>query len=182
MRAPRFGAIGVQMERVLADFEAALARDPYLPFFDLGVVEFLDAPALQAHEMVVMRTLIQLEYGFAGFEMMADQKTCLLELRQHAVDGGQTDIEPFRDQQPIDILGRQVSHLRRLEQIDDPKPRQRGFEAGVLEIVGGTHRRVAIGVAVIIAVALVISGRSVSIKCRSLPGHYLQSGGNAVCK
>lgn len=73
MRTPRFGAIGVQMESVFTDFEAALAGNPYLPFFDLGVVEFLDAPALQAHEMVVMRPLIQLEYGFAGFEMMADQ-------------------------------------------------------------------------------------------------------------
>ena len=124
------------MERVFTYLEAALAGDPYLSLFDFGVVEFLDAPALQADKMVVMRPLIQLEYGLAGFEMMADQETSLLELRQDPVDGCQTDVESFRDQQTIDILGRQVPHLGRLEQIDDLKPRQRGFEAGVLEIVG----------------------------------------------
>ena len=140
MRAPRFGAISIQMERVFTDFEAALARDPYLSFFDLGVVEFLDAPALQADEMVVVWPLIQLEYRFAGLEMMADQEACLLELGQHAVDGCQADIESLSDQQPIDILGGQMPHFGRLEQVDDLEPRQRGFEAGVLEIVGGTHR------------------------------------------
>ena len=86
MWTPRFGAIGVQMKRVFADFEAALAGYLDLPFFDLGVVEFLNAPALQTNEMVVMRALVQLENRFAGFEMMADQESRLLELRKHSVD------------------------------------------------------------------------------------------------
>ena len=93
IRAARLHAFGVQIERVLADLEAALPRDGVLPLFDPGVVELLDATALQADEMVVMVALVQLEHRLAGLEMMADEQARLLELRQHPVDGGEPDVE-----------------------------------------------------------------------------------------
>ena len=65
IRAARLGAVGVEVQRVLADLEAALARDLGLPLLDLRVVELLDAAALHAHQVVVMRALVQLEHRLA---------------------------------------------------------------------------------------------------------------------
>ena len=80
---------------MLVDRESALLRDLDLPLLDLGVEEFLDAPAGQAHEMVVMLLVVELEDRLARLEMMADQKPRLLELGQYAVNGGESDIEAF---------------------------------------------------------------------------------------
>ena len=71
---------------------------------------------------------------------MADEQPRLLELREHAVDRGEPDVEAFGQQLPVDVLGGQVPQLRRLEQVDDLEPRQRRLEAGVLEVVGRGHR------------------------------------------
>src|SRR5438270_11954760 len=62
MRAHHSCAFGVKIERVLADLEAALAGDPGLALLDLGIEEFLDPAALQAHQMIVMTALIELDY------------------------------------------------------------------------------------------------------------------------
>src|SRR5690606_9190667 len=42
MRAVRALALGVEMERVVVNAEAPLARDPLLPLLDLAVEELLD--------------------------------------------------------------------------------------------------------------------------------------------
>ena len=105
-----------------------------LPLLDLGVVELLDAAALHADEMVVVLAFVQLEHRLAGFEMMAHEQARLLELRQHAIDGGKADVETLGQQHPVDVLGGQVPHLRRLEEIDDLEPRHRRLEPRVLQI------------------------------------------------
>ena len=64
-----------------------------LALLDLRVVELLDAAALQADEVVVVAALVQLEHGLAGLEVVADEQPGLLELRQHAVDRGEADVE-----------------------------------------------------------------------------------------
>ena len=73
VRAARLRAVGVQVQRVLGDLEAALARDLLLPLLDLRVVELLDAAALQADEVVVMRAFVELEDRLAGLEVVADR-------------------------------------------------------------------------------------------------------------
>jgi hypothetical protein len=40
----------------------------------------------------------------------------LLELGQDAIDGGQADVQIFGEQQPVDILGREMANLGPLEQ------------------------------------------------------------------
>ena len=132
-------AFRVQVQRVLVDFEAALARDLGLPLFDLGVEELLDAAALQAHEVIVVAALIEFEHGLAGLEMMTHQQPGLLELRQHAVDRGEADVEPFGEQLPVDVLGGQVPHRTLFEEVDDLQTRQRCLEAGGLEVLRGRH-------------------------------------------
>ncbi len=148
VRAARLDAFGIEIERVLRDPEAALARHRSLPLLDSRVVELLDAPALQADEMVVVMALVQLEDGLAGLEMMADEKARLLELRQDAIDGRETDVEALVEQLAIDVFRGQVPHLRRLEQVDDLEPRHGCLEAGVLEVAGCGHGRdLRVGVA-----------------------------------
>ena len=70
---------------------------------------------------------------------MADEQARLLELRQHAIHGGKADVETLGQQHPVDVLGGQVAHLRRLEQVDDLQPRNRRLQPGVLQIVRCRH-------------------------------------------
>ena len=124
---------------MLADLESAFVRDFGLALFDLGIEEFFDAPALQAHQMVVVPALVELEDRFPRLEMVADQESCLLELGQHAVNGGKPDVHTLAQQLFVDILGGQVPDLALLEKVDDPQPRQRRLEARILEVVRRGH-------------------------------------------
>ena len=57
---------------VLGDLEAAVACAIFdLAPLDLGVVELLDAAALEAHQVVVVLALVELEHRLAGFEVVA---------------------------------------------------------------------------------------------------------------
>ena len=51
--------------------KAALHRDAFLPRFDLGIEELLDAPALDTDQVVVMPALVQLKDCLAALEVMA---------------------------------------------------------------------------------------------------------------
>ena len=116
-----------------------IARDPELPLFDLRIEEFLDAAALQANQVIVVTALVELEHRFARLEMVADQQPRLLELRQHAVHRRQADVDTVGQQLLVDILGGQMPDLALLEQVDDPQPRQRRLETGILEVVRRRH-------------------------------------------
>ena len=138
-RAVDFGAVGIDVQRVVVDPEAALFGNFGLALFDIGVVELLDAPALQAYQVVVVPALVELVDRLAAFEMMPHQQPRLLELRQHAVHRRQAGVGAFLEQYFVDVFGRQMAHLAFLEQLEDAQPRQRRFEADGLEIAGGTH-------------------------------------------
>ena len=55
-------------------------------------VKLLDSPALQAHQVVVVAALVELEDRLAGFEVLPRKQPGLLELREHPVDGGEPDV------------------------------------------------------------------------------------------
>jgi hypothetical protein len=124
---------------VVGDLEAAFVRDLRLALLDLRVVELLDATAFEAHEMVVVPSLVELEHRLAGFEVVACQESRLLELGQHAIHRGKADVEPFAQQLPVDVLGGQMPDFRRLEQVDDLETGDRGLEPRVLEVVRRSH-------------------------------------------
>ena len=71
MRARILGAAPVHRERVLLECESAFLGNEFLAAFDLGVEEFLDASAIQAHQVVVVMSLVELENGLAGFKVAA---------------------------------------------------------------------------------------------------------------
>src|SRR5262245_33181586 len=123
-----------------AQLEAALLGDLVLALLDVRVVELLDAAALQADEVVVVPALVQLEHRLAGLEVLARKQPGLLELREHAVDGGEADVEALAEQLLVDVLGGEVAHLARLEELEDLAPGQRRLEAALLEALGCAHR------------------------------------------
>src|SRR3954468_12450040 len=139
------GAVGVERERVPVQLEAALARDLVLALLDVDVVKLLDPAALQAHEVVVMATLVELVHRLAGLEVLPRQQARVLELGQHAVDGGQADIDTFGEECPVDVLCGKVAHLARLEELQDLAPRQRRLEAAVLQALRAVHSATIIG-------------------------------------
>jgi hypothetical protein len=133
------GAAGVQRQGVVLQLEtAALGHGP-LTAFDLGVEEFLDPAAAQAHQMVVVAAFVELEHRFAGFEVAAHQQPGLLELHQHPVDGGQPDVRAL-DQQGLEhVLGRHVPALGTLEDLQDLDARQRRLQPAALQFLDLGH-------------------------------------------
>jgi hypothetical protein len=125
---------------VFANHEAALLGNPRLSALDLGIVEFLDATAVDTHQVIVVLAGAQLEHRLAGLEVVALKQAGLLELGQHAVDGGQADVQVFGEQQPVDILGRKMAHLGPLEESEDLEARNGGFQPHALEVFGVAHR------------------------------------------
>ena len=112
VRAADFHAFRVQIKGVLRNFEPAFARYRNLSLFDPRVIKFLDTPALQTDEVVVVVALVQFEHGLAGFEMMTDEEACTLELGQHAVYGGEADVRTIGQQLSINVLCGEMSHVR----------------------------------------------------------------------
>lgn len=90
---------------MIADREAQPLGDRRLTLFYPGIHELFDAAAVQADDMIVMRALVELEHRHAVLEVMAGHETCSLELRQHPVDGGETDIFVGVEESAIDVLG-----------------------------------------------------------------------------
>ena len=73
--------------------------------------------------MVMMRTSVQLKDRHAVFEVMAADQSRPFELRQYAIDRGQSDVLMRTQQALVDFLGRHVARLRMLENFKDLEPR-----------------------------------------------------------
>ena len=121
---------------MVADREAALLGDLVLSALDLGVEEFLDLAALHADQVVVMAAFVEFEDRLAGFEVVALEQAGLLELRQHAIDGGQADVHAFVHQRAVDVLGSQVALIRALKEVEDLQARVGRLETDAFQVLG----------------------------------------------
>jgi hypothetical protein len=61
---------------VIVQPESALGGDLVLPALDVGVYEFLDAPAAQADEVIVVRAFVQFEHRATGLEVCDQESAC----------------------------------------------------------------------------------------------------------
>jgi hypothetical protein len=95
--------------------------------------------------VVVVAALVQLVDRLAGLEMLARKQPRVLELGQHAVHRGEPDIESLGEERPVDVLGGEMAHLARFEELEDPAPWQRCLEAAVLEALRAIHSANIIG-------------------------------------
>jgi len=141
VRAGFLGAVRVQVERMILDLEAAFFGNQVLPALNFRIVEFLDLAAVDADQMVVVLAAVDLEHSLAGFEEVTLQQACLLELGQHAIDGGQTDVHVFGEQHAVDVFCRHVTHRALFEQLKNFQAGKGGFQADALEALRVAHRR-----------------------------------------
>ena len=56
---------------MVVQLEPALSGNLLLSRFDFGVDELLDPPAVQAHEVIVMRSLVEFEHRAAALEVIS---------------------------------------------------------------------------------------------------------------
>lgn len=71
--------------------------------------------------------------------MVAFEQTGLLELGECAINGRQTDVHIFAEQQAIDIVSRQVTYLCILKKFEYLEARERGFKPHALQFGGFAH-------------------------------------------
>ena len=116
------------------DGETAFLGDAVLAFFDFSVHKLLDLAALQANQVVVVIALLEFEHCLVAIEMVAHQQASLLELREHAIYRGQSNVLAVVGEQAIHFFGGHVTLVALFEQIENFQARQRGFQADVLEI------------------------------------------------
>lgn len=139
VRAVFLQAIGVKVECVFDYREAPVLGYLELAFLDFRIVEFLDAAALQADQVVVVLAIVELEHGLARFEMMAFKQASVFELGEHPIDGGQANIDMLGKQLAINIFGSEMARIRLAEQVEDGHARHGCLEAYVFEFCGVGH-------------------------------------------
>jgi hypothetical protein len=120
---------------VVLDLEVVLVRDGHLLFLDACVHELLDPAACEAHEVVVMRPFIDFEHRRHAVEVVPGHEAGRLELREHAIDGGEADVLVRFEQVLVDVLGAHVPGLCAAQDLEDLDPRQRDLEPGLAQIV-----------------------------------------------
>lgn len=139
VRAVGLDAVGVEVERVFGNGETALLGDLVLALFDFRVEKLFDFAALHAHQMVVVIAFVEFKDGLAGFEIVAFEQAGLFELGQHAVDGGEANVDVFAHEVAVHIFSRHVagaaSGLCFLEQVQNLQARGGGLEADIFEFL-----------------------------------------------
>jgi outer membrane protein assembly factor BamE len=121
---------------VVLDPETAISRNFDLALLDGRVIKLFDVAALDAYDVIVMATLLELEYRFAAFEMMADEQPGLFELREYAVNRSKPRVRSFLQQRLVYVFGRKMANFALLEDLQDPQARQGSFETYRFEIGG----------------------------------------------
>ena len=86
MRTWFFGAIGINIQRVLMNTKTTLVGGFVLKLLNFLITKFFDMTTLQAHNMVMMAAFIQLKYRLAAFKVVAQQQACLLKLGKYTVN------------------------------------------------------------------------------------------------
>jgi hypothetical protein len=139
MRALLFGAIRIDMQRMIANRETQPRCHFFLACLDGRIVKLLDVAALQTNDVIVVIPLVQLENRLAAFEMVFHQQPGLFELGEHPVHRGQAHVFSAAQQLLVNVFRAQMSILAVFEQIQHLEPRQGGFETGTLEMFWLMH-------------------------------------------
>jgi len=124
----------VHDQRVVTDREPQPLGDRGLPLFDTGIHELFDAAAVQTHDVIVVRAVIELEDGHAILEVMPGDEARRLKLRENAIDGGQSDVLIAVEEGAIDVFGRKMARGAAFENFQNLEARQRYFQAGFAEV------------------------------------------------
>ena len=137
--------MAIERKRMVLQDKPTLFGDLVLTLLDLCIEKLFDAAAIETDQMVVVGAFVEFEDGFARLEVRSQKKAGLLELGEHSIDRGQTNVHLLRKQNAIDIFRGEVPHFRLLEDREDSQSRERDLQASALEssgkFVGGSHAR-----------------------------------------
>ena len=111
-----------------------------LALFDAAVHELFHLAAVNTHDVIVMRALIELEHRHAAFKMMARDQAGGLELRQHPIDGGETDVFIGHQELFVDVFSAHMPRGPIREDVQDFEAWQRYFETCVAQIIAFAGR------------------------------------------
>lgn len=116
--------------------KAVFFGDFLLAALDGVIKELDDLAAFQAHHMVVMLFLGQLEDRVTAIEIMSYHQACRLELSQHTIDSRQSHVLPRFEQCLVDILRAEMVLVGgRFENLQDFYARQRDLEASLAQFM-----------------------------------------------
>jgi hypothetical protein len=121
---------------MVAQFVLQFSSDGALFFLDAAVDELLDLAAVQAHDVIVMLTFVQLEYRCRPFEMMARDQARRLELGEHSIYRRQTDVFVGLQQMTIDVFRTHMPRFGAAQDFQDLEPRHRNLESRLSKIAG----------------------------------------------
>ena len=107
---------------MILDGKSMLLGDGTLAFFDDLVNKLHHFAAFCAHQMVMVPAAVELEYGLAAFEVVPADQASRLELRQHPVNRGQTDLFAVVQQHLVDVFGADMTVVALLQQRQDLYP------------------------------------------------------------
>src|SRR5689334_10549666 len=124
----------VQSHRMVAQLVPQALGYRLLALFDRFIHELFDASAVKTHDMVMMRSLIQLENGHAVFEMVPRDQAGGLELREHAIHRREADVLVRLDQALVNALGGHVSGRAALEDLEDLQPGTGDLEPSLAQV------------------------------------------------
>src|SRR5690606_27970392 len=90
-------AHAIKHHGVAFQYEAVIFRDLVLAAFDLFVAELDDIVAMGTDEVIVVVTVIELEYCLATIKLTAHKNAGLLKLSQYAIHRRKADVDVLCD-------------------------------------------------------------------------------------
>jgi len=99
--------------------ETMLGGDLVLPLLNLWIRELDHRAAMRTNQVIMMVTIVELKYGLYAIKLAATENASLLELCEHPIHRGQTDVDLIGQKNPIDIFGTEVSLLRASKNIEN---------------------------------------------------------------
>jgi outer membrane protein assembly factor BamE (lipoprotein component of BamABCDE complex) len=120
---------------VILELVAVPGGDFALQLLDSLIAELDDLAGLETDHMVMVGTIGELEDGAGTFEVMAGYQTRLLELRQHAINRGETELFAAFEQHAVDAFGTEVPIFAGFEDFEDLQAWRCNLESGVPEIL-----------------------------------------------
>lgn len=71
MFAVRFYTVPVNCQSMIDNLETMFIRNFMLSFLDFIILKLFNPTAIETDDMIVMRSFIQFEHGFTGFEIIS---------------------------------------------------------------------------------------------------------------
>ena len=133
------------------------------------LTQFEAAGLVLKHNFEGGQAVYELDRG-GHHDHMVDVESGRLELREHAVDGGEADVVAALHQRAVDVLGSEVRMLGILQHREYAHPRVRDLLAGLAQVLGFHVVSWWLSVGSGRAPGLAIAGRSVSSGAHCPPG------------